>query len=606
MLKTIRSSLRWKLLIVIISLLFTVILAVGTISFLKTSGTIREDVEQYSAQILKQANLNLARYFRENEQLFITIAGSQEFSEWSEVEAGDKYQLFMNYERIRQRFIEPYARYHPETLSIRMFNTNGNESIYRTANTTYDLILSTQYSMQQESWFDSLTQSEGIHRLVTLDAPYTNAIGRPVETPIITYVQKLKLRKEPSLLAIDISLMPTIEILRQIQLGEGGESLIIDAQGNILAHQETSFINQSIEPALLDKMNEAPNGGFYWEEQNQMIVYHQVPYTNWKVLVRVPYEDVARSIYSVRDITLIIAVASFILAAVIVYFISGSITSRLKLLQTAMRKSEEGRLSFRAQVSGSDEVAYLSNTYNRLLDTINDNIREMTELRVMQQEAVLSALQSQINSHFLYNALESINAMANIAEHKDIQRTALSLSNMLRYTSNYKAMVVTVEDELRHVENYLNIMRIIYGDAIEYNIEADASVAAVPCLKALLQPLVENSVKHGFEATGDPMRIDIEVSRISDRSIRIMIRDTGKGFTEQKLEELNKQLEMDITEEDYKKLSRIGILNVHYRLNMFYVGQKSGIRLLHNDEGSGAVIEVIIPTTTGREEGSLQ
>ena len=605
MLKTIRSSLRWKLLVVIISLLFAVILAVGTFSFLETSRTIQEDVERFSSQILKQANLNLARYFRENEQLFITIAGSREFSDWSEVAAGDKFQMYILYERIRQRFIEPFVRYHPETLSIRMFSMNGNESIYRTANMHYGLILSTQYSMRNESWFETLPQTGEVHRIVTLDAPYTDAVGRPVAAPVITYVQKLQLRSQPSILAIDISLMPTIEILQQIQLGERSESLIIDAEGKILAHQDPAFINHNIEPALFARMDES-HGGFYWEEQNQMIVYYDVPYTDWKVLVRVPYDDVARSIYNVRGITLVIAAVSFVLAAIIVYFISGSITSRLKLLATAMRKSEEGQLSFRARVSGTDEVAYLANTYNRLLDTIHDNIREMTELRVMQQEAVLSALQSQINSHFLYNALESINAMANIADHKEIRQTALALSSMLRYTSNYKEMVVTVEDELKHVENYLNIMRIIYGDAIRYRIEADPDVADVPCLKAVLQPLVENSVKHGYETTGDPLTITIEVGRVSDRSIRILIRDTGKGFSDGKWEELNAQLHRDITEQDYKKLSRIGILNVHYRLKMFYVGQKAGIRLLRGEDGAGAAIEVIVPTATGREEGSLQ
>ncbi|WNQ13175.1 sensor histidine kinase [Paenibacillus aurantius] len=596
MLRLIRSSLRWKLLTVIVSILILVLAAVGVFSFVDTSRTIQSDVERFSSQIMKQANLNFSRYNRDNEQFFVSIGGSTEFADWLKADVGDRYELFRSYRAMEQKYIDPFVRFHPEVLSVRMYNENGNESIYRSPGVKYNLILRTDYSMAQESWLKELTLSGRMVRLTNQSSHYTDGIGRPVKTPVLTFVQKFQYGNRDGYLAVDISLMPTQEILQEIGLGQESEGVIVDQNGKIIVHQNVGRIGEQIPSGLMEEMSRAESSSFFYE--NQMVVDQRVPDTDWHMLVIVPYEEVAQSIYRVKNMTILIAIAGLVVSTLLIFLVSGSITKRLKELRKTIKVTDAGRFDVRVEVKGTDEVAELAGTYNRLLDRIESSIREMTESRVFQQEAVLSALQAQINSHFLYNALESINSMANLNDQEDIGRTAVALSNMLRYTSNYQDTVVTLEEELSHLKDYMYILNILYGDEISLDVEMTDELRRVTCLKALIQPFVENSIKHGYEVTGEKMTIRLTAAVWNERYLRIAIQDNGEGIPESKLEELQQMLAQEVTDRDYKRLSRIGILNVHYRIRMFYPQAHTGVTVERSEEG-GTIIGLILPLQQG-------
>lgn len=596
MIRFIRKSFRRKLLLVTFATFLLIISFIGVFSYIETSNTIKQDVERYSNQILKQANLNMSRYYVDNEQFFLTIAGSNEFKKWVSTSKDDEYELFRQYSLMKSRYIDPFAKNHPEILSVKLYNANGNESIYRSGSMKYDLILDPNYSLKQEYWLTSLGTSGNYSRMVTHSSEYFSASEiKPVKTPILTLAQKFKFFDgNVGYLAVDISLVPFQDILQKIQLGEGGKSLIVDRHGMIIAHQDLAMVSQKLEPSLLEKVKGQESGSFVTDFTNEMVIFQTIPLmNNSKILVAVPYQEIAGSIYKVKNVTIIMALLGLILATVLIYGISGSITKRLKELENTIKSTETGNLDIRAEVAGIDEVSYLAHAYNHLLDRIDTSIDQLTETRIMQQEAVLSALQSQINSHFLYNALESINSMANLAEQDEIKQTALALSKMLRYTSNYSQSIVTVNDEIQHLKNYLYIIDILYGDSIHYAIEIEEGIKSVGCLKAIAQPIVENSIKHGYEATGESLFINIKVQQIDRDYVCILIVDNGAGFSNEKMEELNDKLAEELPEEKYRQLSSIGLLNVHYRLKMFYPGTKAGLRIENVEKGSA--IKIFLP-----------
>lgn len=593
MINLIRSTLRWKLLTIFLALIFFIIAAIGIFSFLETTRTIKSDVERFSNQILKQANLNFSRYYRDNEQFFITIAGSEEFYDWLGITIGNEYMSYRLYKDIENRFIEPYVKYHPEVLSVKFYNANGIEKIYRTGSKVYNLILNTDYSLAAEEWLANNSLSGNITRIVSHSQNYKDSIGRPVVTPVMTFVKRINFFDEyEGFLAIDISLIPTQEILQQIELGNQGESLIVDETGTILAHPDTSQINTLLDPTIYESTKGQESGWFLTDDSKQMVVYQTVPETSWQIMVLIPYRDVASSIYTVRNITITIAVIGMIIAAILVYWVSGSITRRIKALQSTIKLTETGKLEQRVEVRGNDEIAYLAKSYNHLLDRIDSTIRDLTESRIMQQEAVLSALQSQINSHFLYNALESINAMANLADHRDIQRTAVALSSMLRYTSNYKETQVTIEHEIKHLKDYLYIMNILYGDDIRYEISLPEPLKCVRCLKAIIQPLVENSIKHGYEVTGDSLLISISVETWKEDDVRIIIADNGKGFDAEKFAEVQRALAENDSKQPANALSGVGLINVNQRMRMYYPYDDAGIKLEKQPKGTRIIITI--------------
>ncbi len=131
MIQAIRSSLEWKLILIILAIIFCTVTGISTFTFFKSSEAINNDVVRFSDQILKQANLNLSRYFGDNEQFFHTISASREFQDWLKIGPDDKYGLFESYKKIETTWIAPFSTYHPETLSIKLYNENGNESTYR-------------------------------------------------------------------------------------------------------------------------------------------------------------------------------------------------------------------------------------------------------------------------------------------------------------------------------------------------------------------------------------------------------------------------------------------------------------------------------------------
>jgi Predicted signal transduction protein with a C-terminal ATPase domain len=590
----IKSSLQWKLILMISCIVILVVITIGGFSYYKSARAIESDAQRFSNQILKQATLNLTRYINDNEQFFQTLAVSQDFQDWTRIEAGDAYGNYTKLRDMENRVIGPYINFHQETLSIILYNENGNQMVYR--NSMREAVLNTDYSFSDSGIKEKITDSGRIQALVSLRNDYKNSDGQFIQIPILTYVQRLYYSDQPVYLAVDISLMPTQQILNQIELGRNGQALVANAEGTIISAPDLDMINTNLDASLVAQMKNESSGYLYDKDKVQMIVYQSIPKVNWRVVVFVPYKDLAQRIIEIRNWTAAIALLSLVSAIILVYLAARSVTKRISLLRRTMTTTKLGRFDIRTDVKGTDEVADLAETYNLLLDRIDSSIHLLAESKMVQQRAVLSALQSQINSHFLYNALESINAMANLAGHQPIRKSTIALSNMLRYTSNYKDSLVTLEEEISHIRDYMLIMDHLYPSELEFRFEIQAEVAQSACLKACLQPFVENCIKHGYEMTGERLSIVISAYRWENDYVRVDIEDDGAGISKDKLGEIQEALGQVQTEQDFLQLSRIGVLNVHYRLRTFYPHHAlAGIRIERVADEGGTRVSVIFP-----------
>jgi two-component system sensor histidine kinase YesM len=576
--------------IVLISLIIAaVISAIGSFSYYTSMKAIDSDVVRFSNQILTQANFNLSRYIDDNERFFERVGHSSEFRDWSMVNQGEDYPVYKNYRLLETNLIEPFILYHPEMLSIVFYSSNGHESIYRNP-LTQNYVLNWGYSMKNQDWFQALPFSGQVTRLVALSSHYADQSGTAIPNPVLTYVQKYSFGTNTGYLQFDISLESTQAILDAIQLGANGSTFIVDGGGRIVSSPDYSQIGTQAQELLEPVLRSSRSGSYYLEETKQMVVYQTVPSTGWRIVSIIPYSDLAGSIRSIRSWTTLMTLVGIILASLLVSLVAASITKRLKELRKTIGKTRMGRLDIRVAVKGSDEVAELGAAYNLLLDRIDVSITQLAESRIVQQQAILSALQAQINSHFLFNALESINSMANLARHKGIQDTTLALSNMLRYTSNYQHALVRLEDEMQHLHDYIHIMRILYRDDVQFHVEQDETLRECRCLKAIVQPFVENSIKHGYETTAEPMMISITAKRDADAYVCIEIADNGRGIDPDKLKELQVALGLERPAQEFMQLSRIGVLNVHYRLKTFYKDLHSGVSISCSAAGETRIL----------------
>lgn len=595
LLEAIRGSLKWKLISLISVIIIITIAVTGIFSYVETSRTIQADIEVSSDQIMVQANLNLSRYYREYEQFFVLIAGSPEFRRWLQAQKGDQFDLLQNYQQISNRYIEPFITLHPEMLSITLYNSNGNQLIYRNYNHDFPMLLKKNYSLQDESWLASVTLSGKIEKIITQSDNYDDAMGKSLHVPIMTQIQKYQLNGNEGYLAIDISISPTQKILNEIRLGNNGVGLIVDDSGTIIAHPDSAQITNKLGTEISERVSRSPSGNFFIASTGEMAVFRTIPYSNWKLIVLVPYRDMAQAIDRIGNATVYIALIGLFCGICLTVLVSTSITRRLQTLRFMFKMTQMGRFDLRVKVEGNDEVADLAISYNQLLQQIETSIQDLASARLLQMEAAFSAMQSQIHSHFLYNALESINAMANLVDHLEIRQTTVALSNMLRYTSNYSETLVNLKDEFNHLRNYLHIIQIIYGDDIKFVIELPESLERTSCLKAIIQPIVENSIKHGYEVIGEPVMIRVTAQIWKEAYIKIVITDNGAGFTPNKLEELQRLLSDSPSDNQYKQLTSVGLLNVQYRLKMYYTDAETGVWVENRPGQSGVLVNIIFP-----------
>jgi two-component system sensor histidine kinase YesM len=198
----------------------------------------------------------------------------------------------------------------------------------------------------------------------------------------------------------------------------------------------------------------------------------------------------------------------------------------------------------------------------------------------------LKMLQAQINPHFLYNTLNLISSLSILEGAESVSEISNKLSLLLRYSLN-RPDIVKLNEELSQIENYIYILKIRFPEKINFEIYIDDDVSDFYIPKFIIQPIVENAVKHGLEPRGHGT-IRIEVRRAEN--LTISVEDDGAGIPEDKLNYINKCL---ACESNYKLDSKIGINNVNFRIKEYY-GKEYGINIL-SDEGNGTKVTIVLP-----------
>ena len=565
--------------------LLAMVLSVVYFTYYKTTETIEKDAVQFSNQILRQVNLNLNRYLVGYQQSFLNIATNSATEKWLAVKEGDALASYIAFQAIINDYLQVFIFHHPEMLSLTFYNVNGNEMHF-----TNRYSLDDDYEFDDELFMKKLEGQDGIYFDVTFSDSYVNK-----DIPVLTMVKKVTFGKNTGYIKLDIDLGPAVDIVNDIKLGTSGITLVSDVDGKIIAHPDLQRVTTYLEPDMMAHSS-GGSGSFLYRSGAEIVIYQTVPYTNWKLFSIIPYYEFTESVLHIRQITLSAVVLGLVLSIVMIIVLSSSFTRRIGAMKNVMSKAKLGNFSERVNVKGKDEIADLGNTYNMMLDHLENSIHQLAEAELQQQAATLSALQSQIDSHFLYNSLETINSMANLSDQKDIEQITVALSKMLRYTSDFKNTVVTVDDEILHLQHYLQIHQIRFGEKISYSIQIDESCKSAQCLKAILQPIVENSIKHNIDVNGRPLHIDVKVTEFDQQFVKADITDNGTGFEKEKIAELQNQIDLLNAGQMDNSFKRIGLLNVHYRLRVYYkTARNAGIIIANREDVPGAKISVIFP-----------
>jgi two-component system sensor histidine kinase YesM len=260
-----------------------------------------------------------------------------------------------------------------------------------------------------------------------------------------------------------------------------------------------------------------------------------------------------------------------------------------------MSHAESGNFSIIIRYRRKDEFSYLFNRYNKLLQQIKALIDKLYVTELRKKEAELKTLQAQINPHFLYNTLDSINWLAINHDVPEISSMVTSLSDFFRYSLSKGRNIIPLRDELKQVESYLDIQQFRFQDKLEYELEDVEPRLLAECLvvKLSIQPLVENAIIHGIQQRRGKGRIRIRVTS-EHEVLFVYVFDDGIGADPERLNGL-------LTGQQPGSQS-YGIRNVHSRIQQFF-GEAYGIRYYANTEDpSGLLAMVRFPVVTTWEE----
>ena len=230
---------------------------------------------------------------------------------------------------------------------------------------------------------------------------------------------------------------------------------------------------------------------------------------------------------------------------------------------TCMDAAGGGNLKSRTSYKSDDEIGFLSSEFNKMMERLDELVNLNMSMEIQLKKAQIRAYESQINPHFLYNTLDLIRMISVNGESDKLETVIVSISSLLRYNLSTETEVY-MEQEIKAIEDYFKILNIRYGDKFDYDIEIDPEVLRCRILKFLIQPLIENSVKHGIEASDKQGYIELSCKKIGDE-IAIVVRDNGAGMTEEKLREVTENMKNDDASDDH-----VGIRNIYKRMTLFY------------------------------------
>ena len=375
-------------------------------------------------------------------------------------------------------------------------------------------------------------------------------------------------------------------------------SCLLAANGELFSNEENLFSAEELQAVLTDSPD-MPSRSTYQavlekDGRSYLVRYSWLELLNAWAVVYEDQADLLQPVYQMGASVLAVMLLGMCVIWVLVQYVCQSMLKRLALLEKKMLAVQSGNLDIRIPEgeNGGDELDTLSKSFNGMLDRMQQLVDENIQRGLAVKQAELDALQSQINSHFLYNALESIRMLSEVHGDTEVAETVFSLGSLMRYHMKWKTKTVTLSEELDCIDRYIFFMSASNGTEIRLESTLPREVLNAEIPKLSIQPLVENAIVHGMPA--DSRRIVITLKcRQEDGLLILSVTDNGIGIAPERLHEIQCALNGSGTGNIRSGKNGIGVVNVHQRIQLMY-GEACGLRFI-SCEGLGTSVEVRIP-----------
>lgn len=607
---------------------FTLLLILGIVLYTLFARRMRTSSIEGTEQLMKQAVVNLEDYLismrRISDAMYYDVIKNTDIAE-------DSIDSEMNL---------IYEAHKDNLVSFSLFMNDG-----RLVSASPIATIKEDLDVRSQKWFTSaLRKMENLH----FSTPHVENLFLD---PAFKYSWVISLSRVVELtegsnpttgvLLVDMNYSTIKQMMERINKDSTGQYVYLtDSSGNIIYHPKQMQINYEIISE--NNINEAHFTDGLHEEvfkgEHRQVIVDSISYTGWKLIAVLPESAYRLDISNMRFLVILLLACALLIMIVINQIVSSRISLPLNLLNESIKNMENGDMYPEdIYIGGTQEVEHLGRTLRRSIERINQLMDDIVIKQEEKRKSEMDALQSQINPHFLYNTLDSIVWMIEGGHNKDAVFMVTQLASLFRISLSRGKNIISLEQELRHAKNYMNIQKVRYKNVFNVVFDIPEGVGDFATIKLIIQPILENAIYHGVgdmdaddggeikvkvrfepypveeqEKPGDKEHYSnvskgisgkkddfFNAGNISLGDIYIEVYDNGYGMPPEVCENLFKE------DDGTKKLpakhgSGVGVINVNNRIRLRF-GEQYGLSA-ESEPDEGTKITIHIPAIPFNDE----
>lgn len=408
---------------------------------------------------------------------------------------------------------------------------------------------------------------------------------------------KKEKEEELGICSISVSAKYFQDIMKNANITSEGLVYLMSENGRMITSSNSSILQKMQKKGIL--LNYGAELFMEKKKEGQKEYYitrQNVDGASWQMILIIPeneYEDQYRFLWLSAALMLGSMIAVIVLMS---YLLSGYYVGRLKKLNVEMTCLESGNLNANLPITTEeDEIEEIYHNFNGMVQEVQRLMQEHYQLGKEVKMAEVRALQAQINPHFLYNTLDLINWISMDYGAEEIGTLTWNLARFYRLSLNHGKSLISIGEEVEHVEVYVNIENYHFDNAISLEVDVPEELKSYACLNIILQPFVENAIVHGIAEKPDIESCEIRIcARREEQDIVFSVQDDGPGVD---VKEMQKETQQDIRTAQHG----YGVRNINFRLKLCF-GEKYGVTYLESEKGTHVEIKIPVMTMAEAEE----
>lgn len=417
------------------------------------------------------------------------------------------------------------------------------------------------------------------------------------EGPIVCLLRRVidssNYRNTVGVLRIDVREAVLNDIISKANVVDSGLTFIVNSRGEIITSYGNGTIsNDFIKEAILDNKfsEEKVWTNITIADKLYVSAFTDIKKTDWKLFTLIPYDEILKTGSDIRDFMLVIMFISAVVAYLTAYYLVHATVNRIKSLGDNMHKVKDGDFDIQVPVTNNDEIGQLTRDFNYMVKEMAIMIQERFAMGKKIKNLELKALQAQINPHFLYNSLDMINWTAAINGITEIEIMVQALAKFYKLSLSKGAEIISIRDEIEHVKAYITIQNLRYDNGIKFILDIDEDIYQYSIIKIILQPIIENAIIHGILKKNERKGTIVISGKLNEGNIVFTVKDDGSGMDRNMIDKIFN---------NPKETKSYGIRNINDRIALHY-GPKYGMSF-HSEVGKGTEVTITIPAIKSGE-----